>query len=105
MPENQQQADYKIFVVCYRPIGSKQAQQEKFAEAIKQTSGWAKYFTDTWLLATRESAQTIWERLKPHVAEQDYLLVMQVGRDFYGTLPKKAWDWWRSIQNQNSRRQ
>jgi hypothetical protein len=47
----------------------------------------------TWLVDTSLSAQEIWDRLAPHVDENDSFLVIGVTRDYQGLLPEKAWEW------------
>lgn len=61
-------------------------------DAIKQFSWW-HYLGSTWLVDTNLTADAICNKLKPHLDNNDYILVIGVTRDKQGWLPKEAWDW------------
>lgn len=44
-------------------------------------------------LATSLNAQGVWDRLAPHVDQNDFVLVIGVTREYHGWLPQEAWDW------------
>ncbi|SRR6266849_9255496 len=101
MPEGRQDR-YKVFVVCYRPDrATPEVHKQKFAEAIKKTPGWAKYFESTWFVATQENAGDIFERLRPHINPMDYLLILRAENSPIGALPKKGWEWFKSVRKVN----
>ena len=62
-------------------------------DAIKSCGDWWHYLDSTWLVDTRLTAENIWQRLEPHVDENDFVLVIRVAPNFQGWLPKDAWDW------------
>lgn len=62
-------------------------------EAIKGCGDWWHFLGSTWLVSTSLNAQAIWNRLQPHIDENDLCLVVGITRDFDGWLPKGAWDW------------
>lgn len=62
-------------------------------EAIKSLGAWWHYLDSTWLVDTTYSADQIAAKLKPHMDDSDYFLVIRVQRDYQGWLPKDAWDW------------
>jgi hypothetical protein len=54
---------------------------------------WWHYLGSTWLVDAGLDAKTIFGRLRPHVDQNDYVLVIRVGHDREGWLPKEAWEW------------
>jgi hypothetical protein len=42
---------------------------------------------------TSEAAEQLSTRLRQALDDNDSLLVIKVGRDYAGWLPKKAWEW------------
>ena len=62
-------------------------------EAIKSCGAWWHYLGSTWLIDTPLGADGVWERLAPHVDENDFMLVIAVGGGRQGWLPEKAWTW------------
>ena len=62
-------------------------------EAIKKLGVWWHYLGSTWLVDTNLKASGIWDRLAPHVDENDRVLVIGVNHDHPAWLPKEAWDW------------
>lgn len=66
---------------------------EELHNAIKALGAWWHYLDSTWLVDTTLSAKDVWNRLAPHVDENDSVLVIGVTRNYSGWLPPKAWDW------------
>ena len=62
-------------------------------EAIKSYPGWWHYLESTWLVVSDNTPSQIWERLKPHVDDNDSLLIIEVRDNVSGWLQKKAWEW------------
>ncbi len=62
-------------------------------EALKQSGRWWHYLQSTWLIQTNETAIELWNRIAPHIAQQDFLLIIEVRANVHGWLPKDAWDW------------
>jgi len=63
---------------------------------IKSLGAWMHYLDSTWLVAPSnlKMANDIYNELKPFIdEEEDYLLVVEVTRNYQGWLPKEAWDW------------
>jgi hypothetical protein len=61
-------------------------------DAIKQYNWW-HYLESTWLVHTNDSASDIFKRLKPHIDDNDSILIIEAGKDKAGWLPEEAWDW------------
>jgi hypothetical protein len=62
-------------------------------DAIKSCGTWWHYLGSTWLIDTALTVGGVWERLAPHIDNNDYVLVIAVGHDKQGWLPEKAWTW------------
>ena len=62
-------------------------------DVLKSFSSWWHYLESTWLISTKDDANEIYNKLRPHVNDNDSLLIIKVNKDRQGWLPKKAWDW------------
>lgn len=65
-------------------------------DEIKKISGnWWHYLESTWIVKnTSMSADSISNKLLPHIKQGDRLLVIKIDTsDKQGWLPKDAWDW------------
>lgn len=83
----------KIYLVTYDFREPTEKQLEDFYGELKNSSAWWHFIEGTWLIRTNEDAKTIYARLKPYINVNVNLLVLDVGTDMAGWLPKKAWDW------------
>jgi hypothetical protein len=68
-------------------------------EAIKSCGPWWHYLGSTWLVDTGLDARAIFGRLRPHVDQNDYVLVIRLGHDREGWLPKEGWEWIRERES------
>lgn len=66
-------------------------------EQLKNSPGWCHYLGTTWLILTSENPQDLHKRLSAHLDENDYILITEFSRNYYGILPEDAWEW---IRNQ-----
>lgn len=62
-------------------------------EELRDFENWWHFIDGVWLLYTDESADSIYDKLEPHIDKKVNLLVIDVGDDSQGLLPKKAWKW------------
>ena len=62
-------------------------------DALQASPSWWHYLESTWLIATSENANELYNRLQGHLDRDDSILVIQAGADRQGWLPKKAWEW------------
>jgi hypothetical protein len=60
-----------------------------------RASDWYRYAPNCWLVWTSGTVESWFNFLKPHINEQDYMLIVQIpfGSRFGGWLPKGAWAW------------
>ena len=61
--------------------------------AIKSCGSWRHYLDSHWLVDTNLTAREIWDRLAPHVDDNDRFFIVGITRDYSGWLPKEAWQW------------
>lgn len=56
---------------------------------------WWHYLDTMWIVATVETPQALYERLRPHFLTTDSLLIIELKSGFqrFGWLKKEAWDW------------
>lgn len=62
-------------------------------ESIKAFDNWWHYLESTWIIKTDDASEEVFNKLKPHIDDDDNLLIIEVGKKRQGWLPKKAWDW------------
>jgi hypothetical protein len=62
-------------------------------QAIQNEGPWSHFIASTWLVTTRRTPQEVATMLIPLIKQGDFLLVTQFGRQYWGWLPKAAWDW------------
>jgi len=63
------------------------------SEQLKASPGWWHYLDSTWLVATQENANQLYNRLAPHIDQEDSILIIQAGTEMQGWLPEDAWKW------------
>ena len=81
----------KVYIVSYE-LRKKKIYTGLF-EQLKASPGWCHYLGPTWLIATEENAKQLYNRLKPHLDQEDSILVIQAGTEMEGWLPEDAWKW------------
>ena len=81
-----------VYVVSYDLRKPGQDYKNLFDE-LQTSLGWWHFLDSTWLIATSESANELYNRLRTHLDRDDSILVIQAGADRQGWLPKKAWEW------------
>ncbi len=62
-------------------------------EALKKAGKWWHYLESTWLIATDETPNQLYNRLVSTITISDRLLIIEVRNNGQGWLPKAAWDW------------
>ena len=62
-------------------------------EEIKKAGTWWHHLESTWIIETELTPKQWYESLAPHLDKNDHILVVQVARNYWGYLPKEAWEW------------
>lgn len=62
-------------------------------EELKASPVWWHYLDSTWLISTDENATQLSDRIRKHLDQNDFLIVIKVTKDYAGWLSQEAWDW------------
>ncbi|MCK5283572.1 MAG: hypothetical protein KAK00_09280 [Nanoarchaeota archaeon] len=62
-------------------------------DELKKFDNWWHYLESTWIIKTSKEPNEIFDKLKPHLDNDDNLLVIEAGKKSQGRLSQKAWDW------------
>lgn len=65
-------------------------------EKIKSFGAWMHYIDSVWFVSVPSNTKTedLYDQLIPYInGEEDYVLVAEFKGNYYGWLPRKAWDW------------
>ena len=81
-----------VYVVSY-DLRKPGKDYKGLSDELQRSPNWWHYLDSTWLIATSDSADELYNRLIPHLDEGDSILVIQAGSDKQGWLPKDAWTW------------
>jgi hypothetical protein len=84
----------RVLLITYSSK-SKQRNYEPLANAIKNSgTNWWHYLTNTWLIYTERAPDEVFANLHPFIDEKsDYVLVVEIKKNYQGWLPAKAWEW------------
>lgn len=71
---------------------------KEIEEVFNKASDWVRYSTHCWILWTKVDPSTWYLRLRPHLAENDYVLIAElnlseVNTRYSGWQPKMVWEW------------
>lgn len=93
-PRRDAVSSMNVYIVSYDLNRAGQNYAGLYAELKKTT--WWHYLDSSWLIATNETADQLWNRLSRHCDQNDRVLVIKVQSGITnrsGWLPKDAWDW------------
>jgi hypothetical protein len=85
----------KLYIVSYAL--QKNKNYTGLFEQLKASPAWWHYLDSTWLIATYLSANELCERLTPHLAQGDRILIIKAGAEGAALLPEDAVEWIRRI--------
>lgn len=80
-----------VYVVSY-DLNKSDKDYNDLYKVLKKYS-YIHYLDSTWLIETSESSTQIYDKLKPYIDKNDYILVIQAQNNYWGWLPNDAWDW------------
>lgn len=93
-----------IYIVSY--MLNPERDETQVVEALTKSPGWSHHLDDTWLIATRETANEIFERVfRPIITPNDRVLIFKIDRstkmssEYSGWLPKDAWEWYEKAKH------
>lgn len=62
-------------------------------QEIKSAGTWWHHLESMWLIETQLNPQQWYSKLAPNLDANDHLFIIQVQGNYWGWLPKEAWDW------------
>ena len=62
-------------------------------DELKKSKSWWHYLKSAWLIETDETPEQVWNRIQSHIDKNDFILIIEVRRNYQGWLPQEAWDW------------
>jgi hypothetical protein len=71
------------------PVGG----YNQFFLVLQNEGPWWHFMTSTWLINTQSTPKQLAEKLTPLIQQGDWLLVSHLSTEYWGWLPKDAWDW------------
>ena len=83
---------YKIYSISY-DLNKAGKDYEGLIAAIKKYPDWCSPTKSYWLIATNNSAEQVYEYLRPHLDADDRILIARFMGDRQGWLAKPIWDW------------
>jgi len=81
-----------ILIVTYELKGPA-GEYSEFYEILKKQGRWWHYMASTWLISTDKKPNEVFQELKPHITQNDRVLIADMGNSYQGWLPESAWDW------------
>jgi hypothetical protein len=82
----------KVYLINYDLNKSGQDYTDLINE-IKKSTGWIKYLKSGWFIATNESVEQVYTRLRKWMDNNDEILINQFTSPYYGWLSKTVWEW------------
>jgi len=82
----------KVYLITYS-FKEDESDYHNLFKTIKENFSWWHFLDNTWLISTTENANSIYDKLKPYLDADINILIIEVGKDRQGWLPKKAWEW------------
>ena len=81
-----------LYIISY-DLSKPNRDYDGLYDTLKSFSSWWHYLESTWMISTTDTSDEVFEKLKPHIDEDDNLLIIEAGKKRSGWLPKKAWEW------------
>ena len=67
---------------------------DELLPAFNNALDWVRYAPNCWIVWTTSSAEKWYDRLKPHLSDNDHMFIAPLNlREYAGWLPKATWDW------------
>jgi hypothetical protein len=76
-------------------VGFATVDKSRQLEAVfDKAPDWLRYMPNCWIIQTSKSPKVWYERLKPHLDEQDTVFIVAIDMDDRtGWLPRDVWTW------------
>ncbi len=60
---------------------------------LENSPNWWHFLKSSWLIATFETPEQLWDRISPHIDKSDTVLIIEVVNRSAGWMSQEAWDW------------
>jgi hypothetical protein len=84
---------FSVFTVNYDLASFGTPNYAGLTAELQRSPGWLHYLKSNYLIATRESAQELYNRIAPYLRRIDHVLVIEVTADYTGWLTPRCWQW------------
>ncbi len=82
----------KVYAVMY-DLKSNSHDYSCLFNQLTSSKGWSHYIESAWLIETDETIELIWKRIEPTIDKRDFILIIEIRKNYQGWLPTEAWDW------------
>lgn len=82
----------KVYSISY-DLNKSGKDYEGLIAAIKSYGTWCTPTKSYWLVVTTGSAKDIYNKLKPHLDNDDRIFIQRVMGDNAGWMSKQLWEW------------
>ena len=90
---------YRIYEVNY-DLRVPQAELRPLFGELRAFNGWYHVIDSMWFVCSDSNAMDVYNRICRHLKRTDYVWVNEVGDEYYGWLPKRAWEWLANVRKQ-----
>ncbi len=81
-----------VYCVSYDLLAPGKNYDDLIAE-IKSSPSWAKPLKSLFLVQTNETPEQLYNRLRPKMDANDFILIIQVRRPYFGFMDKNVINW------------
>ncbi len=60
---------------------------------LENSPNWWHFLKPSWLIATFETPEQLWDRISPHIDKSDTVLIIEVVNRRAGWMSQEAWHW------------
>lgn len=92
---------YNLYCVVFG-LNMESEYYDRLVQELKSSPDWIHYIKSTWIIRTEESANELYERLRPGLHNDDMILVTEIGDQVQGRMPNKTGRWFRQYLSLNT---
>lgn len=82
-----------LYAVIYQ-LKNMRKNYESLYQKIEDYGTWMHYIDNLWIIESSKDADQITNDLLPFIDQKkDFILVLQIARNYHGWIPREAWDW------------
>lgn len=91
----------KTYIIVYQLRDYSNVNYMPFYDAIKTNypNRWNHFVEDGWFVKTDDTAEQIYDKIRPFMQKTDSLFVSEITDDFKGWLAVSVWPWLRDKED------